>query len=43
MARKHHRCEIEVKTAVLQAWAVLEGRARWTAAMVTAVEEELAR
>ena len=43
MAQIRHKSEIEVKTAVLLAWAALAGRVRWTAAMVDAVEREMAR
>ena len=43
VARAGYKREIEVKTAVLRAWALLTGESEWTDEMVDRVEREMAR
>lgn len=43
VARGHYERDVEVKVAVLQAWAKVTNLARWTPEMVDVVEREMAR
>lgn len=42
-ARRAHRGEAEIRTAVLMAWTALAGVIGWSPAMVRAVEREMSK